>query len=163
MSARKSTMGVLDEPRFVRHRLSVDDYLRMAEAGVLTADARVELVNGEVIDAAPMGTRHHSPVLRLSQRLQFAVGGAALVSTQLPLRLDAHNEPEPDLALLRTRQDFYANALPTASDALLVIEVSNTTLADDVRIKAPLYARHGVAELWVLDLPGALLRRFSAP
>jgi Uma2 family endonuclease len=155
-------MEVLDEPQFVRHRLNVDDYHRMAETGVLAADARVELIDGEVIDMAPMGTRHHSTILRLSQRLQFAVGAGALVATQLPLRLDPHNEPEPDLALLRPRADFYANALPCGADALLVIEVSDTTLAYDLRIKAPLYARHGVAALWVIDLPGGLLRRFSA-
>jgi Uma2 family endonuclease len=156
-------MDVLDEPLFVRHRLSVDDYHRMGDIGVLAADARVELLNGEVIDMAPMGQRHHSTVLRLSQRLQFAVGGRALVSTQLPVRLDAHSEPEPDLALLCARQDFYASALPSAADTLLVIEVSDATLAYDVRIKVPLYARHGVPECWVLDLPGGLLRRFAAP
>ncbi len=155
-------MEVLDEPRFVRHRLSVDDYHCMAKSGVLAPGARVELIEGEVIDMAPMGTQHRAAVMRLSQLLHEAVGHAALVSTQLPLRLGDMGEPEPDLALLRPRDDYYAAALPTGHDSFLVIEVADTTLAYDVRIKAPMYARHGVPELWVLDLNGGLLRRFSA-
>lgn len=156
-------MEVLDEPRFVRHRLSVADYGRLAEAGVLAPDARVELIEGEVIDMAPMGTRHRAAVMRMSQLLHEIVGHGAQVSTQLPLRLGDSSQPEPDLALLKPRDDFYASALPTGHDSFLVIEIADTTLAYDVRIKAPLYARHGVPELWVLDLSGGLLRRFRAP
>ena len=155
-------MEVLDEPQLLRHRLSVDDYYRMAEVGLLAPDARVELIEGEIIDMAPMGTRHHSTILRLSRLLQSAIGDAALVSTQLPVRLNQRNEPEPDIALLKPSPDFYATALPTGHDCLLVIEVSDTTLPYDVRIKTPLYARHGVPEVWVFDLPGGLLRRYAA-
>lgn len=159
-------LDVLDQlemPQLQRHRLSVDHYHRMAETGVLAADARVELVNGEIVDMAPMGSRHHSAVLRLSRLLGQAVGTAALVSTQLPIRLDEHNEPEPDLALLKAEPDFYATALPTGADTLLVMEVSDSTLAYDVRVKAPLYAANGVPVLWVLDLANGLLHRFATP
>jgi len=156
-------LEALEIPQLKRHRLTVENYHRMAETGVLSDDARVELVNGEIINMAPMGSKHHSAVLRLSSLLNQAVGAAAMVSTQLPIRLDEHNEPEPDLALLKFRPDFYAQALPTGADTLLVIEVSDTTLAYDVRIKAPLYARHGVPEMWVLDLANGLLHRFTAP
>ncbi len=156
-------MEVLEPPLFVRHRLSVDDYHRMAQAAVLAPDARVELINGEVIDMAPMGTRHRAAVMRMSQLLHDAVGHAAHVSTQLPLRLDAHSEPEPDVALLRPRSDFYAHALPNGADTLLVIEVSDTTLTYDTRIKAPLYSRASVPEVWVLDLTANVLRRYAQP
>lgn len=151
----------LQEPKLLRHRISVDDYDRMAEVGLLAADARVELIDGEIIDRAPMGSRHHATILRLSQLLHEAAGRQAQISTQLPVRLDGRSEPEPGLAVLRRRDDFYANALPTGADCLLVIEVSDTTLAYDVRIKVPLYAQHGVPEVWVVDLPGGLLRRFA--
>ncbi len=156
-------MEVLEEPRILRHRITVDDYYRMAEVGVLAPDARVELIEGEVIDMAPMGTRHRYVVMSLTRLLLRAVGDGALVSAQLPLRLGDHSEPEPDLALLKPRDDGYATRMPGGEDTLLVIEVSDTTLAYDVRIKAPLYARHGVPELWVIDLSGGLLRRYSAP
>lgn len=163
MSARELAMEVLEEPRILRHRITVDDYYRMAEVGVLAPDARVELIDGEVIDMAPMGTRHRYVVMSLTRLLLRAVGDAALVSAQLPLRLGDQSEPEPDLALLKSRADGYATVMPGGKDTLLVIEVSDTTLAYDVRIKAPLYARHGVPELWVVDLAGGLLRRFGAP
>jgi Uma2 family endonuclease len=126
----------------------------MAETGVLNAGARVELVDGDLIDMAPTGTRHDWTVVALNRRLQRAVGDAAIVAIHAPLRLGEHSEPEQDVALLKPAT--YANAL-------LVIEVSDTTLAYDVRIKAPLYARHGVAGLWVLDLAGGLLRCFGMP
>lgn len=154
---------VLEEPHILRHRLTVEDYYRMAEVGVLEADARVELIEGEVIDMAPTGTKHYAAVMRLDHLIKAAVQGRALVAVQAPLRLNRYSQPEPDLAVLKPRDDFYAAALPTGADTLLVIEVSDTTLAYDVRIKAPLYARHGVAELWVIDLAGGLLRRFCDP
>jgi Uma2 family endonuclease len=156
-------MDVLDEPLITRHRLTVDEYARMAEAGVLAPDARVELIDGEVIDRAPMGTRHRATVMRLGRLLERAVGDAAQVSSQLPIRLGANNEPKPDLALLRPRADFYTDVMPTGTDCLLVIEVADTTLPYDVRIKGPLYARHGVPEYWVFDLPGRQLRIFRQP
>ena len=156
-------MQVLEEPRVVRHRLSVDDYERMAEVGVLAHGARVELIEGEVIEKAPIGTRHCAAVTRLDQLLQKALQDSALVAVQGPLRLNSYNAPEPDLAVLKPRQDFYEGTLPTGADTLLVIEVSDTTLAYDVRLKAPLYARFGVPEYWVVDLPGGLLRIFRTP
>ena len=162
-SHQRPAMELLEPPPFVRHRLTVHDYHRMAQAEVLAPGARVELIEGEVIDMAPMGTRHRAAVMRLSQLLHDAVGHAAHVSTQLPLRLDAHSEPEPDLALLKPRDDFYADTLPSGADTWLVIEVSDTTLAYDTRIKAPLYARGGVPELWVLDLAGHQLHRYARP
>ncbi len=154
-------LEALEIPQLKRHRLTVENYHRMAEIGVLSADARVELVNGEIVDMAPTGTNHYWAVLSMNRLLQRAVGDSALVSVQAPLRLDPFNQPEPDLALLRP--GLNSKALPTGADTLLVIEVSDTTLAYDVRIKAPLYARYGVPEMWVLDLANRLLHRFTAP
>ena len=157
-------MGLIDAPVLLRrHGLTVDDYYRMAETGVLAADARVELIEGELIDMAAIGTRHAATVKRLIRLLTQAVGERAIVSVQDPLRLSNRTEPEPDLTLLKPRDDFYAGGAPTGPDALLVIEVADRTSNYDRRIKAPLYARHGVPELWIVDLDAGCLRILRAP
>jgi Uma2 family endonuclease len=156
-------MHVLEEPQIKRHLLNVEQYHRMGEAGVFAPDARVELIEGEVIEMAPMGSRHFAAVSRLNRLLTAAIGGRAIVNSQLPLRMNSMSEPEPDLSVLKARDDFYAGGLPTGADTLLVIEVSDTTLAYDMRVKAGLYARNGVPAYWVVDLPSSLLRVFSDP
>lgn len=135
-----------------RHRLTVDEYYRMAEVGLLAPDARVELIEGEIIDMPPIGPEHGSVVDRLTYRLIKAVGDAAIVRVQGAVRLDPWSEPQPDIAVLARRTDFYRSAHPTGSNVHLIIEVSDSTLRYDLDIKVPLYARHGVPEVWVLDL-----------
>jgi Uma2 family endonuclease len=157
-------MGALDFPYILaRHRLTVSDYHRMAESGVLPETARTELIDGEIIDMAPIGTRHASAVSRLARRCERAVGDTATVWPQNPLRLGEHSEPEPDLLLLKPRGDFYADAHPVAADVLLLIEVSDSTARYDREIKLPLYARHGVGEVWIIDLDAKLIRCFRKP
>ncbi len=144
------------------YRLTVDQYHRMGEAGVFAPEARVELIDGEVVDMAPMKSRHASTVARLLAALQRAVVDRALVWCQLPLHLGPNSEPEPDLMLLRPRDDFYANEHPSSADVLLLIEVSDSSLEYDRNIKVPLYARHGVAEVWLIDLDNKVVRFFRA-
>lgn len=157
-------MGAIDHPPLLkRHRLTVADYYRMGEAGIFAPDARVELIEGEIIDMAPIGTRHGSTVKRLNALLVAAVGSRAIVSVQDPLRLDDLSEPEPDLMLLQARADFYAGAHPTAADVLLLIEVADTSARYDCEIKLPLYARHGVPEVWIVDLEARLVRFYRQP
>lgn len=157
-------MDVVEDPVLIlRHRLTVDEYLRMGEAGVLDADARVELVDGDVVDMAPMRSRHASVVRRLNAALVRAVGDDAQVSCQLPLILGSRSAPEPDLMLLAPRADFYRHAHPVAADLRLLIEVSDTTSDYDLRVKLPLYARHGVAEVWIIDLDHALVHLCRKP
>ena len=157
-------MGAIDNPPLLtRHRLSVADYYRMGEAGIFAPDARVELIEGEVIDMAPIGTRHGSAVKRLVALLTSALGARVIVAVQDPLRLNELSEPEPDLMLLKPRADFYADAHPTAADVLLLIEVADTSARYDREIKLPLYARHGVPEVWLVDLEARLLRFYSQP
>lgn len=146
-----------------RHLLTVEEYHRMGEAGVFAPEAHVELIEGEVIDMAPIGTRHASVVKRLSHALHAALAGRAIVSTQDPIRLGPRSEPEPDLALLRPRADFYRDAAPTAADTLLVIEVSDSTSAYDRQVKLPLYARHAIPEVWIVDLEAKLVRFHRRP
>ena len=157
-------MGANDNtPLLTRHRLSVADYYRMGEAGIFAPEARIELIDGEIIDMAPIGTRHGSAVKRLNAMLAAAVGSRAIVSVQDPLRLDNLSEPEPDLMLLKPRADFYAAAHPGGADVLLLIEVADTSARYDREIKLPLYARHGIAEVWIVDLDARLVRFCRAP
>jgi Uma2 family endonuclease len=169
-------MGAFDLPRPpTRHRWTVADYERMAaEGGVLPPDGRYELIDGEVIRMAPIGTKHAAAVARTARAAERAAADRAIVWVQNPLQLGAHAAPEPDLALLRPRDDFYAEALPTAADVLLVIEVSHTTSRYDRdvthatsrydrEVKLPLYARHGVPEVWLIDLDAGLLRLYRRP
>jgi Uma2 family endonuclease len=138
-----------------RHAYSVDDYYRMAEAGILRPDDRVELIEGEIIDMAPIGSRHAAAVKRIAQVLTLALGKQATVSTQDPVRLDRHSEPQPDIAVLKPQADFYAAAHPGPSDVLLIVEVADSTLRFDRDIKLPLYARHGIPEVWLVDIEHA--------
>ena len=133
------------------HALSVDDFHKLGEIGVLRDDDRVELIEGVLIDMAPIGSRHASLVNRFTNRLAVALSGHAIVSTQNPVILGAASEVQPDIALLRHRDDFYADAHPTPSDVLLVIEVADTSLPFDRNVKVPLYARHGIPEVWLVS------------
>jgi Uma2 family endonuclease len=143
-----------------RHRISVQHYYRMAEVGLFAPDERVELIDGEIVDMPPMGTRHAAKLLQLSDILAAAIGDRGMVRAQLPLRLGEDSEPQPDILVVVPRADYYEHQHPTAADTLLAIELSDSTLRFDRDIKAPLYAQHGVPEVWVLDLRANRLIRF---
>jgi Uma2 family endonuclease len=138
--------------QLTRRRFTVDEYYEMARAGILGEDDRVELIDGEIVEMAPIGPGHAGGVEALHETLLRLFGDRAQVRAQNPIRLDPYNEPEPDLALVRRRPDSYRTAHPTPSDVFLVIEVSDTTLATDRGIKMPLFARYGIPEAWVIDL-----------
>ncbi len=134
------------------YRFSVTDYYKMAEAGVLTEDSRVELIDGEILEMNPIGSPHSGGVGRISAMLWREFGESAVIWVQNPIRLNDYSEPEPDLALLRPRDDFFTSSHPTSSDVLLVIEVADTSFDYDRQIKAPLYARNEIPEYWLADL-----------
>jgi len=146
-----------------KHRITVDEYYRMAEVGLLAPEARVELIEGEIIDMAPMGTEHCSVVNELARLFILALGERARVHIQSAISLDNASELQPDLALLVPRTDRYRRAHPTPADILLLIEVSDSTLRHDRDVKVPLYARHGVPEVWVVDLQKSELLWFRSP
>jgi len=156
-------MDTLMEDTVVRrHRITVDEYSRMAEVGLLAPDARVELIEGQIIDMAPIGTRHMSAVDRLTHWLVAAVGTRAIVRIQGSFRLSDITMPQPDVILLKPREDFYSSKTATGEDTLLVAEVSDTTLRYDLNVKVPLYARHQVPEVWVVDVEGGRVQFFRS-
>src|SRR5215204_7706797 len=133
----------------------------MGEAGILHEDDRVELIEGEIVEMAAIGTRHFSCVNRLTRMLVMGVGDAAVVSVQNPVRLNEHTEPQPDITVIRPRD--YTESLPLPEDVLLLIEVSDTTLVYDRKVKLPLYARAGIREVWIVDLAGEVIERHTGP
>lgn len=144
------------------HRLTVHDYYRMAEVGLLSPDDRVELIEGEIIEMPPIGDRHADVVRVLNKRLIRAVGDTAEVSCQLPVRLSLRSEPQPDFAIIRAGEGRYRKH-PRSSDVLLLIEVSDSTLRYDLGKRASLYAAHGIPEYWVFDLQHNRVWRHRAP
>jgi len=156
---------ILERPQApARHRLDVDAYYKMAEAGILTHDDRVELIDGEIIDMNPIGSPHAAVTNRLARLLNRTVADAtALVSVQSPLRLDDFNEPEPDVMLLLPRADDYRASHPSTADVHLLVEVSDSSLTYDRGTKLALYANFGVPEVWIVDLVGAAVEVFRQP
>jgi Uma2 family endonuclease len=147
----------------MRHRFTADEYERMGAVGLLGEDDRVELIEGEIVEMTPIGSRHAACVARLGSLFSAAVGDGAIVWVQNPVRLGARSEPQPDLALLLPRPDFYAGGHPRPSDILLVVEVSDTTATWDRDVKAPLYGTAGIPETWVVDVTEGHVHVFSGP
>jgi Uma2 family endonuclease len=147
-----------------RHRLDVGAYYKMAKAGIFAPNDHVELIGGEIFDKAPNNSRHAGMRDRLNRLFaRTAADRVALVGVQSPLRLDAWNEPQPDVMLLKPRADDYQSRHPGAADVLLLVEVSETSLAFDRGAKLPLYAKFGVPEVWIVDLKGAAIEVFREP
>jgi Uma2 family endonuclease len=130
---------------------TVDEYYRMADAGILTQFDRLELIDGEIIEMSPIGDRHSGCVLRATTFFTRSFGERALVSVQNPLRLSRYTEVQPDIVILKPRADFYSGRY-RPEDVVLLVEVAETTLRYDRNVKLPRYAAAGIAEVWIEDL-----------
>lgn len=137
--------------------ISIDEYHRMAADGLFSEDDRVELIEGEIVEMTPIGNWHAASVRRLDDLFTTSLGRRALVDKEHPVRLGDWAEPEPDLAVLVRRDDYYTSATPTAADVFLVVEVADSSAGYDRSVKAPLYAQQGIREYWLLDLRGQVL------
>ncbi len=146
-----------------RHLISVDAFHRMGEAGILGPADRVELIEGEIIDMSPIGVLHAAIVDALVRHFGRHAGKSAFIRCQNPLRLDDISELEPDIVIVRPRADFYTTSHPGPAEVLLVIEVADTSLAYDLGTKVPLYARHGIPEVWVIDAATRRTQVFHQP
>jgi len=129
----------------------------MVDAGILTERDRVELIEGEIVEMSPIGNRHAACVDRANELFISAFKGRAIVSVQHPLRLNKYNEPQPDLVVVKHRSDYYSSKSRTPEDTFFVVEVSDTTLRYDTKVKLPIYARAGVPELWIENLQKDML------
>jgi Uma2 family endonuclease len=145
------------------HRFSVKEYYRMAETGVLPPDARVELVDGRIIDMSPIGPLHGGVVKRLTRVFTSFPQGRWLLAVQDPVRLEDHSEPQPDLMLLKPAADDYTNRHPVPEDVFLLIEVSDSTLETDREDKLPIYGRAGIPEVWIVNLADGTLEVYREP
>ncbi len=143
-------------------RFSVKEYYAMADAGILTEKDRVELLDGEIILMAPIGSRHAFCVDQFNDMLVPALQGQAFVRIQNPVRLDDGSEPQPDIAVVRWR-DGYSEGHPTPEDVLLLIEVADTTVDFDRNEKLALYARAGIPEVWIANLRDRRLETYTEP
>jgi Uma2 family endonuclease len=142
---------------------TVDDYYRMAETGILAPGERLELLDGAVVEMSPIGVRHASVVSRLTHLLISALSDRVEVRVQNPVRLDERSEPEPDIAVLHRRGDFYAEAHPGPGDVFVLIEVADASILVDRNVKIPLYARASVPEVWLIDLQRDQIEVYAEP
>ncbi len=145
------------------HKFTADQYQKMGEAGIFHPEARLELIQGEILVMSPIGLKHAATVNRLANLLPRLLGDRAIVSSQNPIRLNDYSEPQPDVVLLQPRADFYASQPPQPADVLLLIEIADSSVRYDRTIKAPLYAENNIQEFWLIDLPNQTLECYRQP
>jgi Uma2 family endonuclease len=159
----REELGLLNRyPAAPRRLLTVDEYHRMGEVGILTEDDRVELIEGELVAMAPIGSEHIAASNSLNRLLVLAVGDHGIVSVGNPVRLNRHSEPQPDFSVLKPRDD-YRKMLPRPEDTLLAVEVANTSLDYDRKVKLALYARSGIPEVWIVNLAANEVEVYRSP
>ncbi len=144
-------------------RFTAAEYHQMVQAGVFAEDERLELIDGEIVHMSPIGDRHAACVRRLNAVLGQVAAGRAIVDVQNPIMVGAGYAPQPDLALLRLRADYYASQTPTSDDCVLVVEVADTSAEYDRQVKMPRYARGGIVELWLVDLEREVVVVYREP
>lgn len=154
-------MAVETTPRVEYRRFTVDEYHKMAEAGILHEDDPVELIDGEIVQMSAAGGRHIAAVSELTRLVQGALGDDLRLLVQSPIRMGPHAEPEQDLAVVPVKA--LGENPPDAADVLLAIEVSDTSLAYDRARKLPAYAKAGITESWLADIQGDALERHTDP
>jgi Uma2 family endonuclease len=142
---------------------TVDEYHQLVERGLLSEDSQVELIDGEIVRMSPIGSRHAGAVNRSTMYLNRLLADLVIVSVQNPIRLSDVSEPQPDIALLRPREDFYSNSHPGPDDVLVVIEVADESLRFDRTVKIPLYARARIPQVWLIDLQKNVVEIHSKP
>lgn len=146
-----------------RKLFSIDEYERMIDAGIFDPEARVELIDGEIVEMTPINLPHAVCVARLELMFHEMLGRRALVWAQNPVRIPDRSRPQPDVTLLKWRDDLYAGKHPEPEDTLLLVEVADSTLIEDRKVKVPLYARGGIPEVWIVNLRDEVVEVYSYP
>ena len=149
---------------YERHRVKLDEYHRMVEAGVFGADTRLELIDGEIVDrVSPIYPPHASATSNLTTLLTLRLGDRAFIRCQSPVTLPNDSEPQPDIAVVSPEENQYWNRHPEVREIHLAVEVADSSLAQDQRIKIPLYARAEISEVWLVDLGNEVVRVYREP
>ncbi|MBW4650673.1 MAG: Uma2 family endonuclease [Kastovskya adunca ATA6-11-RM4] len=149
--------------QLLRRKFTVEQYHKMVDSGILTEDDRVELIRGEIVEMSPIGTRHAACVRRLNTLFSRKLDKRALIDIQNPVELDDTSEPQPDIALLQPREDFYEERHPQSKDIFLILEVADTTVKYDREVKIPLYAEDNIVEVWLVDINGRCVEVYREP
>ncbi|WGV24634.1 Uma2 family endonuclease [Halotia branconii] len=149
--------------QLLRRKFTVEQYQKMIESGILTEDDRVELIRGEIIEMSPIGTKHAACVNRMINLLVQLLGKRVIVAAQNPVALNDNSQPQPDVALLKPRDDFYATAHPQPQDIFLLIEVADSTIEYDREEKIPLYAQANIIEVWLVDINEEIVEVYQQP
>lgn len=143
--------------------INVDEYYKMAEVGILKPTDRVELIHGEIYNMSPIGSKHAGVVNKLAKLLNEIFRDEAIVGIQNPVRLSTDSEPEPDISILKFKDDYYVNAHPNPKEILAIIEVADSTIKYDKEVKAPLYASHDIPVYWIIDLENSVIEVLTNP
>lgn len=144
-------------------KFTSDQYQQMIQSGILTDCDRVELISGEILEMSPVGRQHAACVDRLTELFILSLSTQAMVRNQNPIRLENNSEPQPDLVILKRRDDFYSGRHPISEDVLALIEVSDTTIEFDRTVKLPLYAQARIAEVWIIDINSQIIEVYRDP
>ena len=147
--------------QLARYRISVEEYEQMITAGVFAENARIELIDGEIVEMSPIGPAHMSRLNRTARQINQLVGEEVIVSIQNPISLPPYGEPQPDIALLRLGYD--EERVPGVADIILVMEIADSTLDQDRKVKLPMYAAAGIPEAWLFDVQSRVIERHSNP
>src|SRR5439155_14857700 len=145
-------VGALMSTQITKRLFTTRDYHRMGETGILTPEDHVELIYGEILAMSPIGSPHGAGVDRANREFVRITGDKAIVRVQGAVELNDYNEPQPDIVLLRPKDDFYYGRQPGPGDIFLIVEIADSSLAFDRNIKAKLYAEMGVPEYWLADI-----------
>lgn len=146
-----------------KYRFTVEEYHRMGEVGIIPSDRRVELINGEIIEMSPIKSLHAGTVKVLTKLLISLFGDGIVLGVQDPVELNEFSEPEPDLSILKFRQDYYRKSHPKPEDVLFLIEVADSSIDSDRQLKLPLYAEAGIPEVWIVNLPERQIEVYTKP
>ncbi|MEZ4943742.1 MAG: Uma2 family endonuclease [Saprospiraceae bacterium] len=149
--------------KLTRHRFSIEDYHWMAQTGLLAVEQRTELLDGEIYDMSPVNSLHAAAVKRLNRLLSRLLGDAVLLSVQDPIALSGYSEPQPDIAVLQYRANFYAEAHPKPADILLIVEVADSSVFKDRNVKIPMYGTAAIPEVWLVNLENRTVKVFQKP
>ena len=155
-------MTKVPEAELPLHRFTIDDYHQIGDLGLLEGQ-RVELLKGQIVDMSPIKPKHAGVVAFLLHHLSRQLSEAYIVNAQNPIALSDQSEPEPDVSILRYRADFYKRSHPQPEDIHLLIEVADTSLEKDQKVKLPLYAAAGIPEVWIVNLPEQQLEQYTEP